>query len=136
MTSQEGSASASCARLLASNIVPSSTLRNDTPPWFVLHKEQAVEHMKRVFNGSHQCYGAEKIAAVLKKEGRKTAVKLFDTQEEAEAKIAELGKGHYLEVRKGESMKCKNYCLCSGFCNFCQQNLVNNEDADDVTKAA
>ncbi|MBO7482916.1 MAG: IS3 family transposase, partial [Kiritimatiellae bacterium] len=43
-------------------------------PWFVLHKEQAVEHVKRVFNGSHQCYGAEKIAAVLKKEGRKIGV--------------------------------------------------------------
>jgi len=74
----------------------------------------------------------------VKKEGRKSAVKLFDTKEEADEKIAELGKGHYLEVRKGESMKCKNYCLCSAFCNFCQknQNLVSNEDADDVSKAA
>lgn len=72
----------------------------------------------------------------VKKEGRKTAVKLFDSQEEAEAKIAELGKGHYLEIRKGESMKCKNYCLCSGFCNFCQQALVSTEDVDDVVKAA
>ena len=43
-------------------------------PWFVIHKEQAVEHVKRIFNGSHQCYGAEKIAAVLKKEGRKIGV--------------------------------------------------------------
>lgn len=43
-------------------------------PWFVLHKDQAVEHVKRVFNNSHQCYGAEKIAAVLKKEGRKIGV--------------------------------------------------------------
>ena len=43
-------------------------------PWFVIHKEQALEHVKRVFNGSHQCYGAEKIAAVLKKEGRKIGV--------------------------------------------------------------
>ena len=72
----------------------------------------------------------------VKKEGRKKAVKLFDNQEEAEEKISELGKGHYLEVRKGESMKCKNYCLCRGFCNFCQQNFVSNEDADDVAKAA
>lgn len=74
----------------------------------------------------------------VKKEGRKSAVKLFDTKEEADEKIAELGKGHYLEVRKGESMKCKNYCLCSAFCNFYQenQNLVSNEGADDVSKAA
>lgn len=43
-------------------------------PWFVRHKDQAVEHVKRVFNDSHQCYGAGKIAAVLKKEGRKIGV--------------------------------------------------------------
>ena len=47
---------------------------------------------------------AKKDVFAVKKEGRKTAVKLFDTQEEAEAKIAELGKGHYLEIRKGESI--------------------------------
>lgn len=79
---------------------------------------------------------AKKDVYAVKKEGRKTAVKLYDTQEEAEQKIAELGKGHYLEVRKGESMKCKNYCLCSGFCNFCQQNFTSVEDAGAVAKVA
>lgn len=79
---------------------------------------------------------AKKDVYAVKKEGRKTAVKLYDTQEEAEQKIAELGKGHYLEVRKGESMKCKNYCLCSGFCNFCQQNFTSVEDAGEVAKVA
>lgn len=79
---------------------------------------------------------AKKDVYAVKKEGRKTAVKLFDTQKEAEEKITELGKGHYLEVRKGESMKCKNYCLCSKFCNFCQQNLISEENTDDVSKAA
>ena len=63
-------------------------------------------------------------------------MKLFDTQKEAEEKIAELGKGHYLEVRKGESMKCKNYCLCSKFCNYCMENLISDDMADDVEKAA
>ena len=72
----------------------------------------------------------------VKKDGRKSAVKLFDTQKEAEGKIAELGKGHYLEVRKGESMKCKNYCLCSKFCNYCMENLISDDISDDVEKAA
>ena len=72
----------------------------------------------------------------VRKEGRKSAVKLFETQKEAEEKITELGKDHYLEIRKGESMKCKNYCLCSKFCNFCKENLVSNDMADDVAKAA
>ena len=79
---------------------------------------------------------AKKDVFAVKKEGRKTAVKLFDTQEEAEAKIAELGKGHYLEIRKGESMKCKHYCLCSKYCNFCQQNFASVEDTGDVANAA
>ena len=79
---------------------------------------------------------AKKDVFAVKKEGRKTAVKLFDTQEEAEAKIAELGKGHYLEIRKGESMKCKHYCLCRKYCNFCQQNLASVDDAGDVANAA
>ncbi len=72
----------------------------------------------------------------VKKEGRKSAVKLCDTQKEAEEKIAELGKGHFLEVRRGESMKCRNYCLCAKFCNFCKENLVSGKNADDVEKAA
>lgn len=76
----------------------------------------------------------------VKKEGRKSAVKLFDTQKEAEERIVELGKGHYLEIRRGESMKCKNYCLCAKFCNFCKenqnQNLASDDDADNVSKAA
>ena len=72
----------------------------------------------------------------VKKEGRKSAVKLCGTQKEAEEKIAELGKGHFLEVRRGESMKCRNYCLCAKFCNFCKENLVSGKNADDVEKAA
>lgn len=79
---------------------------------------------------------AKKDVFAVKKEGRKSAVKLYETKKEAEEKIAELGKGHYLEIRKGESMKCKNYCLCSKFCNFCQQNLISSETDDDVSKAA
>lgn len=85
----------------------------------------------------HERWQKKDVYAV-KKEGRKTAVKLFDTQKEAEDKIAELGKGHFLEIRKGESRKCKNYCLCRKFCNFCMesQNLAVNDDDGNVAKAA
>jgi hypothetical protein len=60
----------------------------------------------------------------VKKEGRKTAVKLFDDKEAAEQRVAELGKGHFLECRAGESIKCQSYCLCRQFCNFYQQNVL------------
>lgn len=81
----------------------------------------------------HERWARKDVYAV-KKEGRKTAVRLLATREEAEEKIAELGAGHFLEVRKGESRKCKNYCLCRGFCNFYRSNIA--ADAGEPAKAA
>jgi hypothetical protein len=65
----------------------------------------------------------------VKKEGRQRAVKLFDLQGEAEAKAAELGTGHYVEHRKGESVKCAHYCSCAGFCNYYQANVIGIKSA-------
>ena len=81
----------------------------------------------------HERWARKDVYAV-KKEGRKTAVRLLATREEAEEKIAELGAGHFLEVRKGESRKCKNYCLCRGFCNFYRSSIA--ADAGEPAKAA
>ena len=58
----------------------------------------------------------------VKKEGRKTAVKVCDTQEEAEAYVKGVDKG-FVEERKGECGKCKRYCLCKEFCNFYRDNV-------------
>jgi hypothetical protein len=65
----------------------------------------------------------------VKKEGRQKAVKLFDIQEEAEVRAAELGKGHYVEHRVGKSVKCEHYCLCAGFCNYYQANVIGMKSA-------
>jgi hypothetical protein len=56
----------------------------------------------------------------VKKEGRKTAIRLLDDQAAADAMAAELGKGHYVEHRPGESTKCHSYCLCRAYCNYYQ----------------
>jgi hypothetical protein len=56
----------------------------------------------------------------VKKEGRKTAVRLLDDRKAAETMAAELGKGHYVEPRPGESVKCQSFCLCCQFCNYYQ----------------
>jgi hypothetical protein len=60
----------------------------------------------------------------VKKEGRQKAVRVFDEKSEAEAKVAELGAGHYIEHRAGESVKCSHYCLCCGFCDFYQTKVI------------
>ena len=52
------------------------------------------------------------------KNGRKTAIKLFDNSADADAMAGELGNSHYVEHRPAISRKCGDYCKCKDFCNF------------------
>lgn len=52
------------------------------------------------------------------KNGRKTAVRVFDTLTDAENCAGELGNSHYVEHRPAVSRKCADYCLCKDFCDF------------------
>ncbi len=52
--------------------------------------------------------------AIMKK-GRKTALKVCDTKEEAEKLLSAKG-GDYIEERKGEDRKCQDYCMVREFC--------------------
>ncbi|MBD5412677.1 MAG: DUF2188 domain-containing protein [Treponema sp.] len=52
------------------------------------------------------------------KNGRKTAVRVFDTLIDAENCAGELGNSHYVEHRPAVSRKCADYCLCRDFCDF------------------
>lgn len=61
------------------------------------------------------------------KEGRKTAVKLYDSEEEANARVEQEGNGFYVEHRKGEDSKCLNYCSACEFCSHYKE-LMNNAE--------
>ena len=55
------------------------------------------------------------------KEGRKTAVKVCATEEEAQNFIDDLEKDkdkHSIEVRPGIDKKCEDYCPCAAFCSY------------------
>lgn len=52
------------------------------------------------------------------KQGRKSAVKLHDSEEEANNHLANLDNNHYLEIREGEDKKCIDYCSCCQFCSY------------------
>ena len=52
------------------------------------------------------------------KNGRKSAVKLFDNQKDADAMAGELGNAHFVEHRPAISRKCLDYCNCKEFCSF------------------
>jgi hypothetical protein len=66
----------------------------------------------------------------VKKEGRKSAVRVFDTQEEADAMLAELppkDKG-FIEIRKGESVRCTgNFCGVAKWCSQFNKEQANEE---------
>ena len=53
----------------------------------------------------------------VKKIGNVRARNVCATEEEAKAKVEEYGKGHEIEVRKGERTRCQNFCPVSQFCN-------------------
>ena len=52
------------------------------------------------------------------KEGRKSAVKLCDSDAAANGLASELGDKHYVQFRPGASRKCEGYCPCREFCDF------------------
>ncbi len=57
----------------------------------------------------------------LMKEGRKTAVKLFEDENGAEAACKAAGDKHHLVFRPGKSIRCENYCPAAPFCEQYQR---------------
>jgi hypothetical protein len=68
----------------------------------------------------------DKFAVMAK--GRKTALRVLDSESEAQAWMAANKKGDSIERRKGEDKKCADYCFCNQFCNYYLDNVgVQNE---------
>lgn len=64
--------------------------------------------------------------AVMKK-GRKTALRVLDTMEEAEQWKAENG-GDEIVIRPGEDKKCLDYCAVCEFCSYYKEKVVPNSE--------
>ena len=63
--------------------------------------------------------------AVMKK-GRKTAMRVLDSMEDAENWMA-TNDGDYIEVRKGEDKKCQDYCNAAQFCKYYKEVVANDK---------
>lgn len=61
------------------------------------------------------------------KNGRKTAVRVFDNEMDAEACAGELGNSHYVEHRPATSRKCEGYCSVRQWCSFYKQTHGGNQ---------
>jgi hypothetical protein len=58
------------------------------------------------------------------KTGQKRAVRLFDKREDADLFIQTKGENHYVEFRRGDSIRCRSFCLCKSFCNFYRETVL------------
>ena len=89
----------------------------------ILAKVQEIESAYKLDDDAIEPCSAEERWAdgekwAVMKNGRKTAVKVFDNQLDADAMAGELGNSHYVEHRPAISRKCGEYCNCKDFCNF------------------
>jgi len=75
---------------------------------------------------------AEPTKYAVMKEGRKSAVRLHDTEEAMNKHIEELGAKHYPEIRPGSRRRCADYCSASAFCaQFKKYKETMKEGEDD-----
>ena len=91
--------------------------------WRIMSKVQEIEAAYKLGDDDIQPCSAEERWAdndkfAVMKNGRKTAVKLFDNQLDADAYAGELGNAYYVEKRPAISRKCEDYCACCEFCSY------------------
>ena len=89
----------------------------------ILAKVQEIESAYKLDDDAIEPCSAEERWAdgekwAVMKNGRKTAVKVFDNQLDADAMAGEMGNAYYVEHRPAISRKCGDYCKCKDFCNF------------------
>lgn len=82
-----------------------------------IHQRIAIHKDENYVCSDKERWATPDVFAV-KKEGRKTAVRLFDNQAEAEALAEELGKNHSVEHRKGTHRRCEDYCSVRAVCPY------------------
>ena len=89
----------------------------------ILAKVQEIESAYKLDDDAIEPCSAEERWAdgekwAVMKNGRKSAVKVFDNQLDADAMAGEMGNAYYVEHRPAISRKCGDYCKCKEFCNF------------------
>ena len=89
---------------------------------FIKNKVQELEKAEKIADSElTPCTNEERWAKdkwAIMKAGRKTALKVCNSEEEAKSLMDQMG-GTSIEFRAGESKKCVDgYCACRNFCPF------------------
>ena len=66
------------------------------------------------------------------KKGRKTAMRVLGSKEDAEQWMATNG-GDHIDIRKGEDKKCVDYCSVCKFCDYWQEKNYGGNNETVVT---
>ena len=114
----------------------------DVPLWSFEEREKYIEDRVKLHQEAFQQFSLEGTCLpcsdeerwkradsfAVMKEGRKTAVRVLDSAEEAEKKLKSLGDKHFVEQRIGVPTRCAdNYCNVSQWCQQYQQHLKTEE---------
>lgn len=96
-------------------------IESDIFAWFgeVWHQEITDDDELEPCSSDARWHKPDKWAVM--KDGRKRAVRVFESEEEAVEllnRLKESDQGHHMEYRQGEDTKCDSYCSVSDFCPF------------------
>ena len=99
----------------------------DIPIWEDMEKVIDADIKRHTKFPREECTDEEKwtkpTTFALKKEGRKTAIKVENTKEQLMSYCQKnnivIDGNHYIEERPGECVRCLNYCQVSSFCKYC-----------------
>lgn len=107
----------------------------DTIDRFIQAKVQAVSIAQKMSdNDIEACtieqrwYSGDKYAVM--RDGRKSALRVFEAEQDAKLYAEQEGKGARVEKGPGISRKCEGYCPCREFCNFYQAIKAEKEKKD------
>lgn len=92
----------------------------------IIKAEQLPDHELPVCSPEERWYTGDKFA--VKKKGRKSALRVLNTEEEAQRWMEQNGKGEWIEHRPGIDKKCLNYCRVNKFCRYYQEKYGENKE--------
>lgn len=100
------------------------SIENEVWHWFseVSHEETVDDDYLEPCSPEQTWHKPDKWA--VKKKGRKTAVRVYESEKDARVRAMEENKKadsndlYYVEFREGEDTKCDSYCPVSDFCPF------------------
>lgn len=102
--------------LLDVPIIPDEEVAEYIKERVLLHKEAASLPSDKLPECSKEDRWAKDDTWAIMKKGNKKAVRLCYNEDAAQMALESAGPGHYIQFRRGKSVRCKSYCAAAPFC--------------------